>query len=224
MLFLSRGEYLDDRTEALLCHGRCGDQGFDGFALAAPQFKELRDGGDEIGWHYHAYNYVHRDDLDHATKLAILEADLEVCAGALQARHPDFHITSFRFGWFFVPDYTLYATLQKVGITIDASVRLDSRVTVGPFKTKYLPPITQSPARVGGISCFPFSQTLLVHDWNVVAHDLGWSRRDAAGAAAHQAWWRDSIVSAAAELKREGGVFSTYAGFPCHELPELSLG
>ena len=49
-------------------------KGFDGFELAKPQLRELCKRGDEIGWHYHAYNYVHQDDLSHATRMEILEA------------------------------------------------------------------------------------------------------------------------------------------------------
>ena len=53
--------------------------GFNGFEMTQSQLPSLIKRGDEIGWHYHAYNYVERDDLDHSTKLEILKTDLVSC-------------------------------------------------------------------------------------------------------------------------------------------------
>lgn len=190
-------------------------KGFDGFALAREELLDLQARGDEIGWHYHAYNYVHRDDLSHAAKLNILQADLTSCARELRRRHPDFPVRSFRFGWFFVPDYTIYDTLKALGIVRDASIRPgrdDQRV--GDFSVRYLPALAAEPTAVDGLTLFPFSQTVCLHDWTLVRHDFGWSRLDERGVAAKRREFTTELAATAARLKRGGGAFFTYEAFP----------
>jgi hypothetical protein len=187
---------------------------YDGFDLARQTLRELRDRGDEIAWHYHAYNYVHRDDLSHAVRLRILENDLRACAAALRRKHPDLPIESFRFGWFFVPDYALFDTLASIGITRDASVHpgLAGRSVAGT-PVRFLEPLATAPTRIAGLSVFPFVHTLLLHDWSLVAHDLGWTRKTRA-----EAWLarRRFALDLFRRVRRLGPDerFSTYATFP----------
>jgi hypothetical protein len=63
---------------------------------------------------------------------------------------------------------------------------------------------------------FPFSKTLLLHDWNVVSHELGWSRLDDAGALLNQETFKETIVQSALALRPAGGRFLTYQTFPRH--------
>lgn len=190
-------------------------RGFDGFALAHDELIELRARGDEIGWHYHAYNFVHRDDLGHATKLEILRADITSCAQELSRRHPDFHVETFRFGWFFVPDYAIYDTLRSVGITRDASMRASyAGHQVVDSELRYPDPLAAAPTRVNGLSLFPFTQTLIVHDWTFVPHELGWHRLDGPGAAARRQEFAAELGGVARRLRRDGGAFLTYETFP----------
>ncbi len=190
-------------------------RGFDGFALAREELLGLQARGDEIGWHYHAYNYAHRDDLSHPTKLKILEADLTSCARELRRRHPEFPVRSFRFGWFFVPDYAMYDTLQALGITRDASIRPDrDGQQVGNFSVRYLRPLVTEPTAIGGLTLFPFSQTICLHDWTLVSHDFGWSRLDDREAAVKRREFAGELAATAARLKRGGGAFFAYETFP----------
>jgi hypothetical protein len=192
---------------------------FDGFELAKSQLIELARRGDEIGWHYHAYNYVHRDDLSHATRIEILKADLVACANELRTRHPCFRIRTFRFGWFFVPDYGIFDVLSAIGISSDASVRLShGGRNVANFTSKYLPPITTSPRRIGKLAVFPYDKTLLIHDWSVVAHEFVWSSLNEPGAVRNRELFRNNIVTIASDLNGTGGAFSTYETFPVEEL------
>jgi hypothetical protein len=191
---------------------------FDGFELAADALRAHRDRGDEIGWHYHAYHYVTRDNLDHATRMAILETDLRACWTALRERHPGFAIGSFRFGWFFVPDYRVYDTLRALGITRDASVDPARRGRVQAWNLHYLEPIAESPSRIGSMACFPFAQTLIVHDWEVVPHDMGWSRLDEGETAARRARLREWLVQTIAATQAAGGTLATYADVPLETL------
>lgn len=186
--------------------------GYDGFALARGELLDLLDRGDEIGWHYHAYNYVHRSDLSHSTRLEILRTDLASCARELRARHPEFPVASFRFGWFFVPDYAIYDDLARLGISRDASINPSSDGGRVPnSSTPYLRPLADAPTRRGAVSLFPFVHTVLVHDWTVVAHDFGWSRFDEREAATQRDVLAGDLASLAARLKRSGGSFLTYA-------------
>ena len=185
--------------------------GYDGFALAHDALVALLDRGDEVGWHYHAYNYVHRDDLSHAMKLAILRADLASCAAELRRRHPEFPVASFRFGWMFVPDYDIYPHLRSLGLTRDASIdpKLAGRC-VTESSSRFLEPLVTEPARIDGMALFPRERTVLTHDWQVVAHDFGWSRLGEREALARRRDLESELTAAAAELKANGGEFLTY--------------
>lgn len=189
--------------------------GFDGFALAREELLDLQARGDEIGWHYHAYNYAHRDDLSHATKLKILQADLTSCGRELRRRHPDFRVRSFRFGWFFVPDYAIYDTLKALDITRDASMRpgRDGQ-RVGDFSVRYLRPLAAEPTAMDGLTLFPFAQTLCLHDWTLVTHDFSWSRLDDHEVATKRREFTTELAATACRLKRSGGAFHTYETFP----------
>lgn len=185
--------------------------GYDGFALAHRQLLDFRARGDEIGWHYHAYNYIHRVDLSHERRLEILRADLRSCALELRRRHPDLPVGSFRFGWFFVPDYAIYDQFKSLGITRDASIRPHSRGRfVADSATPYLAPLVTAPARMAGLSLFPFSQTMLLHDWEVVRHRLSWSRLDRRSARAQRREFANELTTIAARLGDEQGAFQTY--------------
>jgi hypothetical protein len=185
--------------------------GFDGFELAKEQLHELRSRGDEVGWHYHPYSYIHRTDLSHERRLGILEVDLRTCAAEIVLRHPEFELASFRFGWFFVPDYGLFRTLADLGIRLDASVhpgKAGMRVAGGP--ARYLPPLARQPKLMKGLYIFPFVRTHLIHDWNVVPHDLGWSRLGPEQAKRERQTLRAELTAIAAELRASGGAFMTY--------------
>jgi hypothetical protein len=185
-------------------------EGFDGFALAADQLAELRERGDEVGWHYHAYNWVHRPDLDRATRLAILRADLAACAEELHARHPDHAVESFRFGWFFVPDPSVYGMLAELGIARDASVdpARAGRPVVRGLPAVHGKPVVAEPRRVDGVTVLPRRDTVVTHDWSVVAHDLGWTQLDEADAAAA----RSGLAAELVATTRPGGEPMTLRG------------
>jgi hypothetical protein len=184
---------------------------FDGFALAAAELRRLRARRDEIGWHYHAYSYVHRDDLSHAHKLAILHADLAACAAEIRRRHGEYAVQSLRFGWFFIPDYDLFATLRASGIRIDASVHpAEEGKQVASFQATYLPPITRSPRAVNGTWFFPFVRTSLLHDWTVVPHDFGWRSQSEPESARNGELFETKLRRRAGELREAGGAFLTY--------------
>jgi hypothetical protein len=195
---------------------------FDGFALARDQLGALEARGDELGWHYHAYHFVRRQDLAPAERLSILEADLTSCAAELRRRHPDLRVESFRFGWFFVPDYAVYDTLLSLGIRRDASLRADyAGRTVADSACRYLPPLTTVPAASGGLDLFPYSRTKVLHDWTAVRHDLGWHRLGAVGAARARRQIRRDLERIAANLRRRDGAFHTYRTFPQRDLVEV---
>jgi hypothetical protein len=212
-------EYLDsDSADAF--RGPFAD-GFDGFELCRGQLTELRARGDEIAWHYHAYNYVYRDDLEHTTRFEILRADLTSCAEELCRRHPDFGLGSFRFGWFFVPDYAIYDHLHELGISRDASIdpRRGQR-QVEEFASRYLDPLVTVPTRIEGLSLFPCSQTLVLHDWEVAAHQFSWSQLDEPEAAAERLNVTRNLSAIAAGLKRQRGRFLTFEAAPSSILAE----
>jgi len=187
---------------------------FDGFELARPELVQMLASGDEIGWHYHAYNYVHRTDLSHARRIAIVSADLVACAEAIRARHPYVEARSFRFGWFFIPDYGLFTTLERVGIGVDASIRPGTEGRqVKAFEATYLPALTTTPKKIGNIFFVPYFLTRLIHDYEVVAHDFGWSRMDAASTRRRQEEFEHDLVQTANAVKRGSGSFTTYRTF-----------
>jgi hypothetical protein len=186
-------------------------RGYDGFTLAKEQLAALIRRGDEIGWHYHAHNWVCRDDLSTATRLEILRADLASCWRELRKRHPDLTIASFRFGWFFVPDYAIYRDLAEFGLTRDASIDPGclGRPVASSSASFLRPPVT-APEEFEGLTLFPRSETIVVHDWSVVAHDFGWSRADDRKAFVNRLELIAELQKIAVRLKRDGGEFLTY--------------
>lgn len=184
---------------------------FDGFELAKAELLQLSARGDEIGWHYHAYNYVHRTDLSHAHRMKILEADLVASAHQLHVRHPYHEIRSFRFGWFFAPSYEIFTTLEGLGIRADASIRAGRYGhRVASSEVEYLPPLTTTPKKVGGVFFFPYLRTLLTHDYEVVHHDFSWSKLDGEGARRSQEEFELALSRTVAEVKRSSASLTTY--------------
>jgi len=184
---------------------------YDGYELAKPQLLAFQERGDEIGWHYHAYNYVYRSDMDHHSKVAIMNTDLQCCAGLLRKKHPEFDIQSFRFGWFFTPDYSAFDVLKSAGIRNDASINPASTgKQLKSFDCVYAVPVTEAPRMVNGILFVPLRRALYIHDYNVIAHDIGWSKldKDAAQDAAHA--FRAKLLGLAADLIGAGESFLTY--------------
>ena len=186
--------------------------GFDGFALARERLLPLLTRGDEVGWHYHAYNYVYRDDLSHGRRMELLRADLQACADELHRRHPNFPVQTFRFGWSFVPDTAIYEHISRLGLRADASIDPDKAGAVVAERpsVRYLPPLVTAPAHRRGLWLFPRRDTLTAHDWSVVAHDFSWSRRDRAAARAKRQGLARELRGVAAALKQVGGEFVTY--------------
>lgn len=183
---------------------------FDGFELAGRRLSDLVERGDEVGWHYHAYHYVHRRELDPAVRLAVLAADLRCCAGELRSRHGALKVSSFRFGWLFVPDPQLFATLAEIGIEVDASVDpARAGHPVADFPIQHPPAAAVTPTFLGSLLVYPRFQTLLIHDWTVLPHDLGWSRRDEPEAAAAVDKFRNGLSAIARDV-RSGGEVTTY--------------
>ncbi len=187
---------------------------YDGFKLALPLLTALAARGDEIGWHYHAYNYVHRDDLSHDHRIAILRADMRRCVGDVRVRYPMFDIRSFRFGWFFVPDLEIYDTLNELGITADASFRSkNTGKPVQEFDASYLAPPVDGIAAYRGVTLFPNDRTVLIHDWNVIAHDFGWSVYDTDKAEAQRQSFRCKLAEVATAIADSGSKAITYSGY-----------
>jgi len=187
------------------------DGGFDGLGLSKKQLLEYVNRGDEVGWHYHAYNYVHRGDLSHSRRMQILRADLISCSNEINTRHPEFDIQSFRFGWFFIPDYKIYSTLKKIGIKADASInpQLTGRVNA-KHEAVYISPITCNIEYINGIKYFPFFKTLLIHDWNLVPHEFGWHNLTKKEAKDTRIKFKNEILDIAVRLKQRNTTFFTY--------------
>lgn len=184
---------------------------FDGFALAKQRLLQLAARGDEIAWHYHAYNYVHRDDLSHDLKLKILKADLLACGKAIKAKHPEFKIQGFRFGWWFIPDYKVFDALSSIGIRYDASIDPErSGKNVAVFKSKYLPSITEIPKKLNKMCFFPKIRTHLVHDWTVVPHSFNWHQSNQKEASANLVEFKNSLKEVAGVV-RKGAHCSVYS-------------
>ena len=184
---------------------------FDGYELAREELLGLAARGDEIGWHYHANNYVRRTHLSHAQRMDILKEDLVACAHAMRTWHPYFEISSFRFGWFFIPDYAVFTTLASVGIRADASIHPDTEgQRVGKFEVTHLPTLTRTPKMVRGMFFFPYFNTRLIHDYSVVPHDFSWSRLDADGARRNQEGFKRDLSRIATHVKEGCGALTTY--------------
>jgi hypothetical protein len=187
------------------------DRCFDGFALGKRQLREFQARGDEIAWHYHAYNYVYRDDLSHEHKLALLRADLLVCGAEMARRYPEFEMRSFRFGWCFIPDYSLYPLLNRIGIRIDASVRIDrGGKKMGKFNVCHPPSITQVPKQIDGTWFVPVTRPYIAHDHELVAHHFDWSVQDEEQASRMRDAFEAEVVRIACEARTTGASFATY--------------
>ena len=205
----SWSEYVEKETADYFSNSL--NEAFDGFELAKSSLRYRRDRGDEIGWHYHAYNYVHREDLSHETRIAILCSDLASCAQAIRQRHSEFAVRSMRFGWFFIPDYRVFAVLRASGIRIDASVRPGYEgKKVADSNATYLAPITVSPQRISGTWFVPYTRTFAIHDWEMVTHNLGWTKLGRGQADANRDEFAQAISRAARNIAESGGSFSTY--------------
>ena len=184
---------------------------YDGFDLAAKQLHEFQDRGDEIGWHYHAYNYIYRPDLGHTSRIEILSADLVRCANEIKARHAHFTIGAFRFGWFFIPDYTIFQTLKELGIRADASINPRKQGKVANSTVCFLKPPLKTIKEIERMWFFPrTAQTLSVHDWTVVPHQFSWSSQNKQDALNNQTEFKKMLVSTVEEAKRNGSSFISY--------------
>lgn len=186
------------------------DRSFDGYALAKQQLLRMQARGDEIAWHYHAYGYVHRDDLDHGTRVALLQADMRACAHDLRRRHPEFSPRSLRFGWWFIPDYSVFPVLAAAGFDIDASIRPDRSGNVSKFAAKYLAPRTSRIEKIDSTWFFPFGKTLCVHDWNPVSHQFNWRKQDEAESAVQREQLERELTRIALKMRDIGGRCATY--------------
>ena len=71
-----------------------------------------------------------------------------------------------------------------------------------------------APTRIGGLTLFPRTHTVLLHDWTVVAHEFGWSRAEADEAVARRLGFVEELKAIAARLERDGGEFFTYETAP----------
>lgn len=186
---------------------------FDGFELAKPHLLNLSENGDEIGWHYHAYNYVHRDDLPHDTKIEILKADLTSCFNSLSVRHHNLNIECFRFGWYFIPDYKIFDTLKNLGIKADASINPTKEEGARKFNCFYLPPLVTSPKEVNNIYFFPKTNTFTIHDWSVVPHNFNWHTYNKIEADEQRRQFKSDLLKISEKIKENEGSFLTYNMF-----------
>ena len=185
---------------------------FDGFRLMEPEIARLVARGDELGWHYHAYHYVHRDDLPHDVRVENVAADLTACAAAIRERGMTPALRAFRWGWWFNPDKRLTAVLKSLGFDVDASIDPgEAGRTVAKFASRYGEPPTTVAREIDGTHFFPRVNTLLVHDYNVVAHDLGWRRADEEEAAERSAGFEQRLTELVRSAAAAGGRCATYA-------------
>jgi len=202
-------EYVEQ--DAIDYFSRPMDKSFDGFALGKQQLRKFQSRGDEIAWHYHAYNYVHRDDLSHDHKIAILRADLVTCGAEIARLHPEFDIRTFRFGWFFIPSYGLYPLLNSLGIRIDASVRVEtSGKPIKTFNLIYPPPITFSPKEIEGTWFVPATRAHMVHEFELVAHNLGWTAQEEQQASQRRHNFESTLLEIARKCRETGATLATY--------------
>ena len=66
--------------------------------------------------------------------------------------------------------------MSDLGIEADASIRYDDEHQVATCDTKSLPPIPALPRDYDGVRLFPHRNVILIHDWNVVAHEVSWRK------------------------------------------------
>lgn len=188
---------------------------YDRFELAGEALDSLQKRGDQIGWHYHAYNYVHRPDLSHQRRLEILRQDLKSCAAYLRSRYSRFGVRAFRFGWFFNPDYRSLETLAEVGIDVDASVDAARAGRVADFECEYLSPPSPFPGFHQGLLLAPAANSVLIHDWNVLPHDFGWRSASESEARQLREKFAARVEALVERARREGGRLTTYADWHC---------
>lgn len=112
-----------------------------------------------------------------------------------------------------MPDYEIFHTLRDVGIRADASVKPASMGRAANSQVNYPPPVTTSIKNISGIYVFPFSQTYLIHDWNVTSHQFGWSSLDSRRAALNREDFKDALLNITIVLRGHGGEFLTYQTF-----------
>lgn len=187
---------------------------FDGYSLAKDTLLSLQARGDEIGWHYHAYHFTYRPELPREDRLAYLHADLRICARELRRKHPELAVRSFRFGWFFAPDYSVYKTLGKVGIRCDASTRDEPnrklKRKIQGNEHRFLEPLDGLPRVVDGVCLFSYARTIFTHDYNAIPHDLRWRASSAAEAAAKRQEFQEQMTELVADAVQNGGNVTTY--------------
>jgi hypothetical protein len=81
---------------------------------------------------------------------------------------------------------------------------------VASSSASFLRPLVTAPEEFEGLTLFPRSETIVVHDWSVVAHDFGWSRADDRKVFVNRLEFIAELQKIAVQLKRDGGEFLTY--------------
>lgn len=117
---------------------------------------------------------------------------------------------AFRFGWYFAPDYELYRTLHQTGIRADASNKYQEQERVSIYQARYLPPVPDLPREVHGVRLFPHRNVLLIHDWNVVPHDMPWHAQGEAESEIARERLRADLRKMAETVARGEGRFATF--------------
>ncbi len=183
---------------------------FDGFQLAKSQLKAFQARGDEIAWHYHAYNYTERKDLSHDHRIDLLKADLESCSAVFRERHVEFDIQSFRFGWYLIPDYEIFTCLKGLGINADASINPLKAGKMHSSGVKFLPARFTEITGKNGMYFFPKIKTMSLHDWELVPHDFGWTSQGVSEAEKRQQEFKRRLSDMAESALGKDGRFITY--------------
>ncbi len=186
---------------------------FDGYQLAKSQFMAFQARGDEIAWHYHAYNYLQAKHLSHEERIDLLVADLECCGNAFRERHPEFDIQSFRFGWYFIPDYKIFSCLKKLGINADASVNPHKSGEVSSSGIDFLPPRYSEITVENQLWFFPKIKTISLHDWELVPHDFGWTSQGETDAQKRQIEFKENLSRMTESALRKNARFMTYRDY-----------
>ena len=74
----------------------------------------------------------------------------------------------------------------------------------------YPPRPRELPTTLAGVRTYPHPGGYFTHDWNVVAHDLGWQARDAAQARRAGERFGERLRAACARAGDGAGVMRTY--------------
>lgn len=149
------------------------DNNFDGFDLALDKWLEFEKRDDEIGWHYHAASF--RKEISYDSALNETARDLLTLFPLIKNKY-NFNIESFRFGWFFIPNFSLFNILKASGIKSDASYcdwAIDTEYYSGRIKISYdrvinKPQYTNSLFEVPNIVNSKYARVILVHDWTLI--------------------------------------------------------